>query len=94
VQNTNPESDLNRIAATVLGADSMELLRQLTDGIGPRIVGSSATSEPRSGLRRSFVKPALRMSASKILRCRLVGNVDPRERESLRQSRARCESDR
>ena len=41
-QNTNPKSDLNRISATVLSGDSMELLRQLTDDIGARVVGSAA----------------------------------------------------
>src|SRR5215207_5439109 len=41
-QDKNPKSDLNRISATVLSGDSMELLRQLTDDIGPRVVGSPA----------------------------------------------------
>ena len=39
---TNPESDLNRISASVLSGDSIELLRQLTDDIGPRVIGSPA----------------------------------------------------
>ena len=41
-QKANPKSDLNRISARVLSGDSMELLRQLTDDIGPRVVGSPA----------------------------------------------------
>jgi hypothetical protein len=34
--------DLDGLAATVLAGDSMELLRQLTDDIGPRLAGSPA----------------------------------------------------
>jgi carboxypeptidase Q len=34
--------DLDRLAATALAGDSMELLRQLTDDIGPRLAGSPA----------------------------------------------------
>jgi hypothetical protein len=34
--------DLDSLAATVLAGDSMELLRQLTDDIGPRLAGSPA----------------------------------------------------
>jgi carboxypeptidase Q len=41
-QDRNPKSDLNRISATVLSGDSMELLRQLTDDIGARVVGTPA----------------------------------------------------
>jgi hypothetical protein len=41
-QDANSKSDLNRISATVLSGDSMELLRQLTDDIGARVVGSPA----------------------------------------------------
>ena len=41
-QNTNLKSDLDRISATVLSGDSMELLRHLTDDIGARVVASHA----------------------------------------------------
>ena len=41
-QDRNPKSDLNRISTTVLSGDSMELLRQLTDDIGPRVVGTAS----------------------------------------------------
>lgn len=41
-QHPDSRQDLDSIAATVLAGDSMELLRQLTDDIGPRLAGSPA----------------------------------------------------
>ncbi|HET7696540.1 MAG TPA: M20/M25/M40 family metallo-hydrolase [Vicinamibacterales bacterium] len=41
-QTVNPPNDLNRISSTVLRGQSMELLRELTDDIGARLVGSPA----------------------------------------------------
>lgn len=41
-QHRDWREDLDSLAATVLAGDSMELLRQLTDDIGPRLAGSPA----------------------------------------------------
>ena len=41
-RHVDSRQDLDSLAATVLAGDCMELLRQLTDDIGPRLAGSAA----------------------------------------------------
>ena len=84
--------ELSRISASVINGPSTELLRQLTDDIGARLADRPLTTGLRNGLQHDFGRLGSRTFASRILRCRMAGNVARHTRESLRLSLGRCES--